>query len=54
MTIKQIEALAKEQEIIHRAAVEIVELMQAAVDAVGKLGGDGEAARERILELVND
>jgi hypothetical protein len=54
MTIKAIEALASEQSMIHDTAKRIVEMLDDAKDAVDKLGGDGEAARDRIIELVTE
>jgi hypothetical protein len=54
MTIKAIQALADEQNQIHDAAKRIVEMLDAAKAEVDRLGGDGDAARDRILELVSE
>lgn len=54
MTVKQITAELDQQTAIHTTARQIVELLDAARDAVNKLGGDGDAARERVLELVTE
>ncbi len=54
MTVKQIEGELAQQNTIHNAARQAVEIIDAAVKEIAKLGGDGDAARERILELVTE
>jgi hypothetical protein len=54
MTIEAIEALAFEQTTIHDAVLQIVKLFDGAGEAVDKLGRDGEASRDRIIELVTE
>lgn len=53
MTAEQISREGDLQQIIHDAAREAVETIDAAVEEVGKLKGDKEAARKRIMELLN-
>jgi hypothetical protein len=52
MTIEAIETLASEQTTIHDTAKRIVELLDAEKAGADRLRGDGEAARNRIFELV--
>jgi len=54
MTVKEINERLEIETIVHQTARQIVELIEAATKQIEKLGGEGEASRERILELVND
>jgi|GEM_PF-6456684 len=54
MTVAQIGKELDQQTAIHHAARQAVELIDAAAKEVARLGGDADAARERILELVTE
>lgn len=54
MTTEQIDQEFAQQKIIHETARQIVELLDAADEKVRLAGGDEDAARERIIELVTE
>lgn len=54
MTVQQITNELEQQTAIHTAARQIVELIETTAKAVAKMGGDADAARDRIIELVTE
>lgn len=54
MTTKAINGRLEQEVTIHKAAEQIVSIIEAAVKHVDELGGDGDAARDKIVELVTE
>ena len=54
MTVKAINNRLEIETTIHDTAHQIVELIAAARERVEKLGGDGEDAENRIVEMVTE
>lgn len=54
MTVKAINERFEIETTVHETARQIVELIAAAKERVEKLGGDGDEATERVMELVTE